>query len=198
MCYLTDKVGKPTPAQISAWEQSHGKKPVSKPTKPEIAAAAAGRTVVYAFAADMSGITDNLAWSSSWQAKGNSNTTTGKDSSLQYWQTSSVSGPPKTIEATLIVDGQHKDDAMTFTQSLVRPFAYSSTPNPSNTTNPSMWVFAQAAVQAYASSGGAPAGYSPVPVSINTGLQFPGSATMSGSALSLNNPSDSDPPVRSS
>ncbi len=185
-------VAKPSASEMATLRQEASALPPAQRTQDrEILST---QSVIYAFASDMSAITDNLAWSNSWQMQGSQNTTTGKNGSLHYGLTSSVTSQPRTLNATLTVSGQYKDDAMSFTNSLVRPFTYSSTPNPSNATNPTMRVLAAAAVQASASAGGAPPGDSPIPVSIATSLQFPAKATVSGSAISLSNPSSRNPP----
>ncbi|WP_224370977.1 hypothetical protein [Hyalangium versicolor] len=158
---------------------------------------ASDNTVVYGYTTDMSAIVANLLWSSPWKLNGSSNTTVHKndDSSkitmLQYTVGVSPSGGTISLNSHLMVTGDYKDDAQTFSNSLSFPLTYKGS------SSSSIFVLCNAQMNSKVSPGGAPAGYSPVPMQVSSWGEVPNSQNVTGT-YSLSTPEDNDPPVTSS
>lgn len=155
---------------------------------------ASDNTVVYGYTTDLSAILENVLWESPWSFQGSSNSTLHKDNNsskitmLQYTASASHgSNSTIVLQAALMVTGDYKDDAQTFTNSLAFPLTYKGS------TSASLNVLCDAQMSGSVSPGGAPAGYSPVPMDVSAWANVPSTTNISGSN-SVSTPEDNDPP----
>jgi hypothetical protein len=83
--------------------------------------------VMFGFFIDMSGITDNLLWStaSSWTVT-SSPSPSGKDSQYIYWKVTpaNTSSPPRSTQGAINITGQFKGDETTLNTTLGRSLSY--------------------------------------------------------------------------
>lgn len=147
-------------------------------------------TVIFGYTTDLTGITDDLAWTSiaGWKGEGAGSVVTGDHDSLVYNVTFANDTGGRNVHTWLTVDGRYKDDAKTLETYMLRLLSYAGS------QSGTLYVNFTAQMNGTVTPGGAPAGYSPVPATLSAWAEVPQGQAVTAT-WSISTPEDDDPPV---